>query len=178
MDLGHWAKYLTFDVMGDVSCGKDFGMLENEDLRGVPRLGNAAGHRALIAGSSRLVFDLGLDRLFASKVSADGLRFMTHVRNALMQRLTSKVDRKDFVSYLLKAKEAGRGQHYEIPELIAEVRSLMVAGEYQRSAAHKDANAESGSDTTATQLVANFFYITQISNTWERLSTETRSQIQ
>lgn len=151
-------------------------MLKSGDLRDVPRLGNAAGHRALIAGSTRLVFHLALDRFFASKVAADGLRFKTHVRNTLMGRLTSNVDRKDFVSYLLKAKESGRGQPYEIPELSAEARSLMVAGEYLRSAAHTDANAESGSDTTATQLAANFFYITQHANTWKRLNTEIRSK--
>ena len=48
VDMGHWSNYLTFDVMGDVSFGKEFGMLEKPDLRDLPRLGNAAGHRALI----------------------------------------------------------------------------------------------------------------------------------
>ncbi len=43
------------------------------------------------------------------------------------------------------------------------------------TASHADAN-DSGSDTTATQLAANFFYITQNINTWERLSTEIRSK--
>ena len=51
IDMGHWANYLTFDVMGDVSFGKDFGMLEKPDLRDLPRLGNAAGHRSLIVST-------------------------------------------------------------------------------------------------------------------------------
>ena len=52
-DLGEWSGFLTFDVMGDLSFGRDFGMLENDVLRDIPRLGNAAGHRALIVSKSK-----------------------------------------------------------------------------------------------------------------------------
>ena len=61
-------------------------------------------------------------------MAANGIRFKTHVRNTLTERLKSNIDRKDFLSYLLKAKESGKGQPYEFPELVAEARSLMVAG--------------------------------------------------
>ena len=44
-DLGQWSGYVTFDVMGDLSFGRDFGMLDNNALRDVPRLGNAAGEK-------------------------------------------------------------------------------------------------------------------------------------
>ena len=88
------------------------------------------------------------------------MRFKTHVQKTLTERLKSDIDRQDFFSYLLKAKESGKGQPYEFPELVAEARSLMVAG----------------SDTTATQLAANFFYITQNPSTWSTLCTEIRSK--
>lgn len=123
-----------------------------------------------------MVYNLQLDKLFAPKVSSDGIRFKTHVRNTLVERLKSTVDRKDFVSYLLKAKEAGRGQPYEFPELIAESRSLMVAGERPVGCFNiQNLTNISGSDTTATQLAANFFYITQNADTWEKLRKEIRS---
>jgi cytochrome P450 len=48
MDMGLWSNYLTFDVMADVAFGKDFGMLEKEELRFIPNLVNAAGHRSLV----------------------------------------------------------------------------------------------------------------------------------
>ena len=48
MDMGLWSNYLTFDVMGDVSFGRDFEMLENDKLRDIPDLINGAVHRSLI----------------------------------------------------------------------------------------------------------------------------------
>ena len=47
-DMGLWSNYLTFDVMGDVSFGRDFGMLESDELRDIPDLINGAAHRSLI----------------------------------------------------------------------------------------------------------------------------------
>ena len=75
-----------------------------------------------------MVFRLGLGDLLTAKVSADGAQFKTHVIKTLKTRLASDVDRKDFLSYILRAKENGKNP-YELPELIAETRSLMVAGE-------------------------------------------------
>jgi Cytochrome P450 len=57
VDLGEWANYLTFDVMGEVAFGRDFDMMMTDDNRDVPRLGNAAGHRALIVS---LILELPL----------------------------------------------------------------------------------------------------------------------
>ena len=37
-DMSLWCNYLTFDIMGDLSFGKQFGMLTNEDMRGIPTL--------------------------------------------------------------------------------------------------------------------------------------------
>ena len=50
-DLGLWSNYLTFDVMGDISFGRDFGMLESDELRNIPHLINGAAHRALIVST-------------------------------------------------------------------------------------------------------------------------------
>jgi len=93
-------------------------------------------------------------------LAASGPRFLNYVQKTLTDRLNSSVERKDFISYLLKAKESSGGQSYEYPELVAEARSLMIAG----------------SDTTATQLAANLFYITQNKETLRRLTSEIRSK--
>ena len=38
MDMSLWCNYLTFDIMGDLSFGKQFGMLTNDEMRGIPAL--------------------------------------------------------------------------------------------------------------------------------------------
>jgi cytochrome P450 len=79
-------------------------------------------------GSSHLLFRLGLDKYFARNIAIAGPKLIQYVRKTLTERIESKSERKDFVSFLLKAKESGRGRPYEFPELMAEARSIMIAG--------------------------------------------------
>ncbi|OQV10800.1 hypothetical protein CLAIMM_14741 [Cladophialophora immunda] len=158
VDMGLWCNYLTFDVMADVAFGKDFGMLEREELRDIPNLVNAAGHRSLISGSSQLIFRLGLDQYMARDIVKNAPKLIRFVRQTLTERIASKSERKDFVHYMLKAQESGKG--YETKELMADCRSMVIAG----------------SDTTATQLAANFYYLTRNPETMKRLTTEIRSR--
>ena len=47
-DLGKWGNYLTFDVMGDLVFGRDFGMLAGNESRELPAIIDAAAHRELL----------------------------------------------------------------------------------------------------------------------------------
>ncbi|KIY02162.1 uncharacterized protein Z520_02300 [Fonsecaea multimorphosa CBS 102226] len=157
VDMGLWCNYLTFDVMADVAFGKDFGMLERKELRDIPHLVNAAGHRSLISGSSQLIFRLGLDKYMARDIVKNAPKLIRFVRQTLTERIASKSERKDFVHYMLKAQESGKG--YETKELMADCRSMVIAG----------------SDTTATQMAANFYHLTRNPETMKRLTAEIRS---
>lgn len=72
---------------------------------------------------------------------------------ALTERLQHKTDvqknggkeRTDFIYYLSEAKDPDTGKGYSQPELLAEIRLLIVAG----------------SDTTSTTVAAAFFYLTK-----------------
>ena len=47
-DLAKWGNYLTFDIMGDLVFGKDFGMLAGSESRELPEIIDGAAHRELI----------------------------------------------------------------------------------------------------------------------------------
>lgn len=49
-DMGKWSNYLTFDVMGDLVFGKDFGMVAGNESRELPEIIDAAAHRELLVG--------------------------------------------------------------------------------------------------------------------------------
>ena len=49
-DLGKWGNYLTFDVMGDVVFGKDYGMVRGAENRNLPSIIDAAAHWQLLVG--------------------------------------------------------------------------------------------------------------------------------
>lgn len=49
-DLSKWANYITFDIMGNLVFGKDFGMVVGEANRELPSVIDAAVHRQLIVG--------------------------------------------------------------------------------------------------------------------------------
>jgi hypothetical protein len=47
-DVSQWGNYLTFDVMGDLVFGKDFGMLAGNESRELPGIIDGAAHRELL----------------------------------------------------------------------------------------------------------------------------------
>lgn len=48
LNMADWSNYLAFDVMGDLSFGQTFGMLERSDNRFAIDLVGNASHRHLI----------------------------------------------------------------------------------------------------------------------------------
>ncbi|KAL7271634.1 hypothetical protein RUND412_005589 [Rhizina undulata] len=58
-DMGKWANYLTFDIMGELTFGKDFGMLYEETNRGFPALIIDSTKRAMLVFPSSYPSHLG-----------------------------------------------------------------------------------------------------------------------
>jgi hypothetical protein len=47
-DVSKWSNYLTFDIMGDLVFGKDFGMVCGKENVEIPSVIDAALHRQLL----------------------------------------------------------------------------------------------------------------------------------
>ncbi|OAP56057.1 hypothetical protein AYL99_09236 [Fonsecaea erecta] len=159
-DLGKWGNYLTFDVMGDLVFGKDFGMLRGDESRDLPNVIDAAVHRQLLNGCSHFMLRWNLDKLLFPDIVRRGRQLLVYAKKQVQLRKNADQNRKDFFSYITNAENKdGTKAYAESREVFAEARGLIVGG----------------SDTTATQLAANFFYLTNNPPALKRLVEEIRS---
>lgn len=55
INIGDWANYLTFDVMGDTAFGSDFQMMKTSMNRVIPEIIHSSNHRSLIV-SRNLIY--------------------------------------------------------------------------------------------------------------------------
>ena len=55
-DMGHWGNYLSFDIMGELTFGKNFEMLTSTQLRHIPEvIDNFTDQSYLVCFSQSLV---------------------------------------------------------------------------------------------------------------------------
>ncbi|KAJ9611126.1 hypothetical protein H2200_004309 [Cladophialophora chaetospira] len=160
-DLGKWANYMTFDILGDLVFGKDFGMLAGKESRELPDIIDAAVHLELMSGSSWFMHRWHLDIVLFPRIVLKAIKLLKYAAQESKLRMQADANRKDFFWYLSNAKEKdGRTPSYtDESEIFSECRALLIGG----------------SDTTATQIAANFFYLTQHPRTLARLAREIRS---
>ncbi|KAL7267865.1 hypothetical protein RUND412_009531 [Rhizina undulata] len=158
-DMSKWANYLTFDIMGELSFGKNFGMLERDDNRYVPEIIMKSSRLGLICGTVTQIDTYKLDNWFLKSVSNDKKRLWKFAAQRADERMAMKGDRKDFFHYLINAKNSEGESPYSMKELWAESRLLMIAG----------------SDTTATTIAASLFYLTRNPKILAKLATEIRT---
>ncbi|KAH8812524.1 cytochrome P450 [Xylogone sp. PMI_703] len=159
-DLGKWGNYLTFDVMGDLVFGRDFGMVAGQESRELPDIIDGATHRELIAGCSPFLNYWGLDKVLFRAIVRRGSQLIKYAKQQSELRLEADPNRKDFFWHLSNATERdGTKSYTDRNEVFSEARTLIIGG----------------SDTTATQLAANFFYLTNIPSALARLTEEVRT---
>ncbi|KAL7271636.1 hypothetical protein RUND412_005591 [Rhizina undulata] len=157
-DMGKWANYLTFDIMGELTFGKDFGMLYEETNRGVPGLIVDSTKRSLTCATFPILDRWRLDTILFRKITNSSYAFRKYAAENGEKRAKMGADRKDFFGCLLSARESDETA-YSMNELFAESRLLIVAG----------------SDTTATLIAGSLFYLTRNPSTKEKLIAEVRS---
>ncbi|OQU97967.1 hypothetical protein CLAIMM_03817 [Cladophialophora immunda] len=159
-DLGRWGNYLTFDVMGDLVFGRDFGMLRGDESRELPDVIDAAVHQQLLNGCSHFMLRWNLDKLLFPDIVRRGRQLLVYAKKQVQLRMSADQNRKDFFSYIANAENKdGTKAYANSIEVFAEARGLILGG----------------SDTTATQLAANFFYLTNNPHALKRLVEEIRS---
>ncbi|PFH57170.1 hypothetical protein XA68_15415 [Ophiocordyceps unilateralis] len=163
-NMTDWCNYLAMDILGDLSFGKAFHMLERPDNRFALELVEAATTRHLICGTMPIVDRLKIDKLLFPKMAAGRARYMAYSKAQLTERtkLGDETDRRDFFYHLLKARDPETGQGFSTPELWGESNLLIIAG----------------SDTTSTAMAATIFYLVRSPSALQRATSEVRRHFQ
>ncbi|EFQ30339.1 cytochrome P450 [Colletotrichum graminicola M1.001] len=161
-NMTDWCNYLAMDILGDLSFGKAFHMLEAPDNRFALDLIAAATKRHLLCGTMPIVDKLKLDRLLFPTIAAGRARYMAYSKAQLTERtkLGEDTDRRDFFYYLLKARDPETGLGFSVPELWGESNLLIIAG----------------ADTTSTAMAATFFYLVRNPEALAKATAEVRGK--
>ncbi|KAG5947962.1 hypothetical protein E4U53_006355 [Claviceps sorghi] len=159
-NMSDWCNYLAMDILGDLSFGKAFHMLEKPDNRFALELVEAATTRHLICGTMPIVDKLKIDKILFPKLAAGRARYMAYSKAQLTERtrLGEEADRRDFFYYLLRARDPETGRGFTTPELWGESNLLIIAG----------------SDTTSTAMASTLFYLVRNPLALKRVTHEIR----
>ncbi|KAH8432827.1 cytochrome P450 [Aspergillus melleus] len=153
IDMAKWCNYYAFDVMGDLSFGKSFGMLLNS--------GDTFFLNALHATMKSIGLLGHLVWLFPFFVSTPGLnrenvRFWDRVDAKVKDRMDNEPESPDVFSWLLENYRNGPKTKQDNLNLRADAFLIVVAG----------------SDTTAATLTNLFFHIATDPGLREQLQLE------
>ncbi|PGH23595.1 hypothetical protein AJ80_02376 [Polytolypa hystricis UAMH7299] len=157
LDVAQWFNSTTFDLIGDLAFGEDFGCLDIGDL--VPF------GRDIRSMTKELIFDqmlkyyglLSFTGLFLPK-NIKGVRRQNIQRtiDTVERRIQGDTDRKDFLFYILAANDE-KGMSRE--EIYVNSFSLSIAG----------------SESSATSISGAVFYILTYHHVYEKLVDGIRS---
>ena len=144
-DMGRYANYMSYDVLGDICYGESFDTLESPDNRFAVDLVALSSKYHFLTAQMPDLKKLGLHRVLFPDLLAQRTRFMGYSRARLQKRmqLGTDTDRRDFFYFLLNAKDPETGLGFSTQELWGESNVLLIAG----------------SDTTSTAFSATFFYL-------------------
>jgi cytochrome P450 len=161
-NMSDWCNYLAMDILGDLSFGKAFHMLESPDNRFALELVEAAATRHLCCGTMPIVDKLSIDKYLFPKMAAGRARYMKYSKAQLTERtrMGEDSDRRDFFYYLLKARDPETGEGFTTPELWGESNLLIIAG----------------SDTTSTAMAATLFYLVRNPHALSTVTKEIRDK--
>ncbi|KAJ8119720.1 hypothetical protein ONZ43_g3395 [Nemania bipapillata] len=155
LDIRAWLNFTTFDVIGNLAFGSDFGCLENSSYHPwVEAITNNLKDSAVMRGFIQFIpgfLVYGLYQLGAFKGRS---KHMAYTKDKLRNRLDMKAERPDFIEGLLKKRDI-----LSVEELELNAALLTVAG----------------SETTATLLCGTFFLLGQHPDVLEKAVHEVRT---
>ncbi|KAL1963922.1 hypothetical protein VTN77DRAFT_7728 [Rasamsonia byssochlamydoides] len=157
VDLVAWYNFATYDLIGDLSFGDNFGCLDQGDYDPFVRSIKAMSKELTFIQMLKYYDLLSLRQFFLPKAVA-GARAenMKRAMETVDRRIQRNTDRKDFLYYILAAnddKGMSRG------EINVNAFSLSIAG----------------SESTATLLSGATFYILTHQPVYKKLTEEIRS---
>ncbi|KAL9593652.1 MAG: hypothetical protein Q9219_007453 [cf. Caloplaca sp. 3 TL-2023] len=159
VDLVAWFNFLNtaFDLIGDMAFGEDFGCLNRGDYAPFVRAIQVMAVELTYSQMWKYWGLMGLRKYFMSKeVAGKRVENVKRAMKAVSRRMERETDRKDFMHYILAAKD-GKGMSPE--EIHVNAFSLSIAG----------------SESTATALCGVMFLLLTHPQTYDRLTTEIRS---
>ncbi|KIW99847.1 uncharacterized protein Z518_10775 [Rhinocladiella mackenziei CBS 650.93] len=160
-NMKDWCNWLGFDMMGDLTFGKSFGCVTKGEHRFVPDVVMDSTKFVYVAGFwpfislIRPLFGTIWMSLFSTKNAKENDAYIKYAIALMEERMaaenqetdeksaTKPAKRKDFIHFLLHARDPETGRGLSIHELHADSALLIHAG----------------SDTTALTLSSTTFYL-------------------
>ncbi|KAK0670211.1 putative cytochrome P450 pisatin demethylase-like protein [Cercophora samala] len=163
-DIGAWFNFTTFDIIGDLSFGVPFGCLETSSyhpwvtaiLHGVKEFGMLLVINWHFPNLFKLVKALSPWYHPGKHTDEQG----EYARVQVAKRLSSGMERPDFIQALKNGAKANNGRPLTTEEMAMNARLLILAG----------------SETTATALSATTYYLATHPRVHARLAEEVRQQ--
>lgn len=130
-DFLPWANYLAFDIIGDLAFGTPFGFIKDEaDTNDAIRVLNERGEWSATIGIMPYLKPwtpyMFWDPFFPKGIKS--VRELAQIAiKAVEKRLQTKSDRKDLLSFLIKARDES-GNAMPDSELKAEALTQLIAG--------------------------------------------------
>ena len=127
-----WTNYLTFDIMGDLCFSRSMDMLDSpenhymlEVLRRVFK-----GSILCVGNTEPCAAALQLDKIILRDLVKANARYEAFSKRQADERIAKgdKVDTKDVLYFLQKAKDPYTGEGYTLHELVAEASLLVLRG--------------------------------------------------
>jgi len=123
-------NYLTFDIMANIAFGRDFQLLDGGENRYVVDAIFAANRRTSVYIQYPELAKWKLENYFFSSAVKQGQRFLDLARSLAEQRMSEdKGDQMDIFSLMVDARDPETGTGFSLPELWAESKFLIVAGQ-------------------------------------------------
>jgi cytochrome P450 len=148
-DMSRWSNYLSLDILGKLCFGESFNTISSTTNRwALSALIDSLTVRYTHGFKPFLYSWRVLRRLVYGPIAVfDQNPFTLYARAAVARRMSPdhKSMGKDFISWLIDAKDPNTGKGFTLPQVWAE-SSLLIAA---------------GSDTSSTAMAALLFYLTR-----------------
>ncbi|OGM43368.1 hypothetical protein ABOM_008724 [Aspergillus bombycis] len=160
IDVATVFDWFAFDLIGDITYGSSFGMLDSPQKRWVRPVYTKMSHRGVMCLMQPKIYKFKLDRIFLFPLYRDIISAGSWVYNRVKDRahMGDKVERKDVFSIMTTSRDQASNEGYTMKDLWTESMVLLGAG----------------TDTTSTTMSALFFYILHHHDALSRVTAEVR----
>ena len=162
-DMSRWCNYLSMDILGKLCFGQSFNTISSTTNRwALTALVDSIKVRYTHGFKSFLYQWSVLRRLVYGPIETfDKNPFTQYARAAVAKRMSPdhKPIGKDFISWLIDAKDPNTGKGFTLPQVWAE-SSLLIAA---------------GADTSSTAMAAILFYLTRNPEKLAKVTAELQS---
>jgi cytochrome P450 len=135
-NMSRWFSYLTYDIMGNLTFGHEYGMLTRTDDHFIQPLIDTFQHSQVVLGVIPWAERWGLAPLMFVNILSAVRRFRKYVDNQVNHRIAEEKAGRgpdDIFKLLLWHTDKTTGERMEFKELSDEAVVLIIAGELSSS---------------------------------------------